>query len=500
METIIEKLSKKCFNNIDLETELFRLYGTEHEFGNEPSNLAFGTVQRMVMETERATRYGHTPRGPRWYLDGYHFEMSTTGCVSIRGATSAYFAEVDYIRENLQGRLIAHDVYGEMVEDPLDLRTIIVDDNGEAYGFHKNFLSRLDPTKPDVFMPLASLLAVHYIYGAGWIDSSGIFHRSQKAHTIESEVSFTTTEARGMVNTRREPHGTIGRMHVPHTDPALNRHEFAVSLGVISGFLQLMEAGVDVSDIVLENSVRAAREVGGDLPENKTLVTLENGKQVYAHSVLRRAAELILDNQERVEFTDEEVRLARLVVKDMDDFDDDPFKLLGRITAISKRGAYLKDRDDGVDLKVINQKLKNWHSLNYDDEQSENPLVLLQRKSETYDPDPLDSKALDADLVQSPYVGGSDRDYARAVLIENIMRGTSVFPPEVVIDWGTFSIPYDMTDGFEDLSDNPKKFEELRSMPDGTMTKIAIYVSVERAYEYHIQHGGNEHLDVMSGV
>jgi proteasome accessory factor A len=162
------------------------------------------------------------------------------------------------------------------------------DSAGNSYGCHENYLvgrhgefSRL----ADVLIPF--LVTRQIICGAGKVlmtPRGAVYCVSQRAEHIWEGVSSATTRSRPIINTRDEPHADaerFRRLHVIVGDSNMSETTTLLKIGTTDLVLRMIEAGVVMRDLTLENAIRAIREVSHDVTGRKT-VKLANGREASA--------------------------------------------------------------------------------------------------------------------------------------------------------------------------------------------------------------------------
>src|SRR6476646_2796796 len=272
-----------------------RLYGVETEFGvtctfHGQRRLSPDEVARYLFR--RVVSWGRSSNvflrnGARLYLDvGSHPEYATAECDSL-------------------AQLVAHDKAGERILEDLlvDAERRLVDEGiggdiylfknntdsaGNSYGCHENYLvaragefSRI----ADVLLPF--LVTRQLICGAGKVlqtPRGAVYCLSQRAEHIWEGVSSATTRSRPIINTRDEPHADAERyrrLHVIVGDSNMNEVTTLLKVGTANIVLRMIEAGVAMRDLTLENPIRAIREVSHDVTGRRR-VRLVNGKECSA--------------------------------------------------------------------------------------------------------------------------------------------------------------------------------------------------------------------------
>ncbi|SHV12921.1 proteasome accessory factor PafA2 [Mycobacteroides abscessus subsp. abscessus] len=129
-------------------------------------------------------------------------------------------------------------------------------------------------------------------------DDAG-FQLSQRADYIEVEVGLETTLKRGIINTRDEPHADADkyrRLHVIIGDANLAETSTFLKVGTTSLVLDLIESGVDLSDLALARPVHAVHVISRD-PSLRATVALADGRELTGLALQRiyldRVAELV---------------------------------------------------------------------------------------------------------------------------------------------------------------------------------------------------------------
>lgn len=170
-----------------------------------------------------------------------------------------------------------------------------VDGKGASYGTHENYLmSRATPFS-SVIAGLSPFFASRQVFtGSGRVgigqsgDESG-FQLSQRADYIEVEVGLETTLKRGIINTRDEPHADADkyrRLHCIIGDANLAEMATYLKVGTTALVLDIIEAGVDLSDLQLARPVTAVHQISHD-PTLRQAVALADGRELTALALQR---------------------------------------------------------------------------------------------------------------------------------------------------------------------------------------------------------------------
>jgi proteasome accessory factor A len=277
-----------------------RIFGIETEFGVtcifeghrrlSPDEVARYLFRRVVSWGRSSNVF--LANGSRLYLDvGSHPEYATGECDDIEQLI-AHDKAGERILEDLardaQSRLQDEGVTGEIF-----LFKNNTDSAGNSYGCHENFLiSRQgDFSKfSDVLIPF--LVSRQLIAGAGKVLTTprgATFCLSQRAEHMWEGVSSATTRSRPIINTRDEPHADAERyrrLHVIVGDSNMSETTTMLKVGATDLVLRMIEAGVVLRDLTLENPIRAIREISHDITGKKT-VRLSNGRELSALDMQR---------------------------------------------------------------------------------------------------------------------------------------------------------------------------------------------------------------------
>ncbi|SHG80700.1 proteasome accessory factor A [Jatrophihabitans endophyticus] len=230
--------------------------------------------------------------GARLYLDvGSHPEYATPECDSLTGLVAH-----DKAGERvLEGLVVDAEkrLHDEGIAGDIYLFKNNTDSAGNSYGCHENYLvgrhgefSRL----ADVLIPF--LVTRQLICGAGKVlqtPRGAVFCVSQRAEHIWEGVSSATTRSRPIINTRDEPHADAERyrrLHVIVGDSNMNESTTLLKVGSADLVLRMIEQGVQFPDLMLENPIRAIREISHDLTGTRP-VRLAAGRGASALQIQR---------------------------------------------------------------------------------------------------------------------------------------------------------------------------------------------------------------------
>jgi proteasome accessory factor A len=272
-----------------------RIFGIENEYGvtctfRGQRRLSPDEVARYLFR--RVVSWGRSSNvflenGARLYLDvGSHPEYATPECDSL----------IDLVTHDKAGERILESLlasaeqrlHEEGIAGQIYLFKNNTDSAGNSYGCHENYLvgrhgefSRL----ADVLIPF--LVTRQILCGAGKVlqtPRGAVYCVSQRAEHIWEGVSSATTRSRPIINTRDEPHADaerFRRLHVIVGDSTMNEVTTLLKVGTTDLVLRMIEAGVVMRDLTLENPIRAIREISHDITCRKR-VKLANSREASA--------------------------------------------------------------------------------------------------------------------------------------------------------------------------------------------------------------------------
>ena len=225
--------------------------------------------------------------GARLYLDvGSHPEYATPECDNLVDLV-AHDKAGERILEGLlidaERRLREEDIAGDIY-----LFKNNTDSAGNSYGCHENYLVPRDQELRRLTDNLTPFLVTRQIIcGAGKVlqtPRGAVYCVSQRAEHIWEGVSSATTRSRPIINTRDEPHADaekFRRLHVIVGDSNMSETTMLLKVGATDLVLRMVEAGVVLRDMTLDNPIRAIREVSHDMT-GRSRVRLANGREMSA--------------------------------------------------------------------------------------------------------------------------------------------------------------------------------------------------------------------------
>jgi len=125
------------------------------------------------------------------------------------------------------------------------------------------------------------------ICGAGKVQQTprgALYSVSQRAEHIWEGVSSATTRSRPIINTRDEPHADaerFRRLHVIVGDSNMSETTTLLKVASTDLVLRMIEAGVVMRDLTMENPIRGIREFAHDMTGRRK-VRLANGREATA--------------------------------------------------------------------------------------------------------------------------------------------------------------------------------------------------------------------------
>ncbi|MFC0863734.1 MULTISPECIES: Pup--protein ligase [Sphaerimonospora] len=287
-----------------------RIFGLENEYGvtctfRGQRRLSPDEVARYLFR--RVVSWGRSSNvflrnGARLYLDvGSHPEYATPECdnvVELVTHDKAGERILEGLLVDAEKRLREEGIAGDIY-----LFKNNTDSAGNSYGCHENYLvgrhgefGRL----ADVLIPY--LVTRQIICGAGKVlqtPRGAVYCVSQRAEHIWEGVSSATTRSRPIINTRDEPHADaerFRRLHVIVGDSNMSESTMLLKVGATDLVLRMIEAGVVMRDLSLENPIRAIREVSHDMTGRRR-VRLANGREASSLEIqqeyLTKAADFV---------------------------------------------------------------------------------------------------------------------------------------------------------------------------------------------------------------
>jgi proteasome accessory factor A len=277
-----------------------RIFGLENEYGvtctfRGQRRLSPDEVARYLFR--RVVHWGRSSNvflenGARLYLDvGSHPEYATPECDKVVDLV-AHDKAGERILESL---LAAAEVrlHEEGISGDVYLFKNNTDSAGNSYGCHENYLV----ARQGEFARMADMLIPFFVSRQIYCGAGKVLHGprgaqfciSQRAEHIWEGVSSATTRSRPIINTRDEPHADaerFRRLHVIVGDSNMNEVTSLLKVGTADLVLRMIEAGIIMRDLTLENPIRAIREISHDITGRRR-VRLANGREASALEIQR---------------------------------------------------------------------------------------------------------------------------------------------------------------------------------------------------------------------
>ena len=221
--------------------------------------------------------------GARLYVDHAHPEYSTPECTNPR----------DIVLWDKAGEQVGLDACrfaSTPGEGDLVLYKNNTDNKGASYGSHENYLMRRSTPFADIVRHLTPFFVSRQVVcgagrvGIGQDGRKDGFQISQRSDYFEVEVGLETTLKRPIINTRDEPHADaerFRRLHVIVGDSNMSETTTLLKVASCDLVLRMIEEGVVMRDLTMENPIRAIREISHD-PTGRRKVRLANGREASA--------------------------------------------------------------------------------------------------------------------------------------------------------------------------------------------------------------------------
>src|SRR3954465_182592 len=370
-----------------------RIFGIETEFGvtcafEGQRKLSPDEVARYLFR--KVVSWGRSSNvflrnGARLYLDvGSHPEYATPECDDVRQLV-VHDRAGERILEGLmvdaERRLHEEGIAGEVF-----LFKNNTDSAGNSYGCHENYLvsrhgefGRLS----DVLIPF--LVTRQLIARARKVPQAprgAVFCLSQRADHIWEGVSSATTRSRPIINTRDEPHADAEkyrRVHVIVGDSNMSEATTMLKIGTTDLVLRMIEAGVVMRDLTLENPIRAIREVSHDLTGRRP-GRLAGGRQASALDIQREYHSRAVEHLQTREPNPQIEQVVDLWGRQLDAVESQDFaKVDTEIDWVIKRKLFQRYQDR-YNMELSDPKISQLDLAYHDIKRGRGVFDLLQRK------------------------------------------------------------------------------------------------------------------------
>lgn len=223
--------------------------------------------------------------GGRFYVDGAHPEYSTPECTNPRDAV---------LFEKAGDTIV--DTCRRVANTQLDKPEQLVlyknnsDGKGNSYGYHENYLiSRSVPFETITKYIVPFLVTRQIFAGAGKVgceerNRDVRYQISQRADFFKVLMDLNTMVKRPIVNTRDEPHADarlFRRFHVIIGDANMSEYTTYLKLGTASLVMSMIENGIDIKRVEIEDPVSAIKEFSYDT-SLKVKVKMADGRYLSA--------------------------------------------------------------------------------------------------------------------------------------------------------------------------------------------------------------------------
>lgn len=414
---VMSELAEQSVKGIDpSQAPTRRIYGLEQEFGTEIGDEVASAMERTLQYFKHAhgveavaSSGAFLSNGARFYRDcGNHWEYAGAEAQSIADAVSSSMGG----EEMLAGAVDKVFASDGQAKNSVRLNTRIIDDKGETWGVHENYLvARGVEITEDNALVLAAHLATRSLFtGAGMIRRNGPragYSIAQKIHDIDETISGATTRNKPLINTRDEPHATgteFRRQHITSGDPCMLPWSAAMKLAGTSLVLRMIEHDVDLSHVILEDPVLAAKLFAQDF-RGRAHAKTEKGEALTALQVQRRLAECAVAFMNVVPVSEEEAIMAEewmRAIEDMERSAHDPRVLASRVDWAAK-WKILRHKAYDEQQRTLDAVLARSIDLQWGDVSRKGLALWLRRTKEL--PDPIKILPVVADRKSTPPPG-----------------------------------------------------------------------------------------------
>jgi proteasome accessory factor A len=371
-----------------------RIFGIENEYGvtctfKGQRRLSPDEVARYLFR--KVVSWGRSSNvflrnGARLYLDvGSHPEYATPECDDV-----VELVTHDKAGERvLEGLLLDAEqrLHDEGIAGEIYLFKNNTDSAGNSYGCHENYLvsragefSRL----ADVLIPF--LVTRQIIVGAGKVTQTprgASYAVSQRAEHIWEGVSSATTRSRPIINTRDEPHADAEkyrRLHVIVGDSNMSETTTMLKVASCDLVLRMIEEGVVMRDLTMENPIRAIREISHDITCRRR-VRLANGREQSAVEMQSEYLQRALQFAKRRGLSPLEEQALAMWEHVMTHLENDPLKLSTEVDWVIKYHMIEAYREKH-DLQLTNPRVALLDLAYHDVTRARSLYYLLERRGQ----------------------------------------------------------------------------------------------------------------------
>ena len=202
--------------------------------------------------------------GARFYQDiGCHPEYATPECDNVLELLTHDKAGeriIERLAVTAERKMRVDGFYGK-----ISVFKNNTDTPGNTYGCHENYLMDRRVSFRQLAAQLIPFFVTRQVFtGAGKFkpaDRGGVrYEITQRAQYIREEISIATTTARGIINTRDEPHADrekYRRLHVIVGDSNMSEFATFLKVGTTAIVLRMIEDNFIRQRLALRNSVKA---------------------------------------------------------------------------------------------------------------------------------------------------------------------------------------------------------------------------------------------------
>jgi hypothetical protein len=282
-----------------------RVYGSETEYGYTlPEGESYLNQLHLVPEGIRHVGQ-FLENGGRLYGDVGFLEYATPECHTLE----------ELVIHELAGEGIVWGAYGDGKSPAVTIhKRTIVPQGTETSGSHENFSTTVDiwsktEESDKNIQALASHFATRTIFtGAGRPTGKGLA-LGQKIGEIEKLSGNGNTTNKALVNTRDEPHSKdseLKRLHVVCGDANISPWVIRMKYGTTSLVLRMLEHGVDLSDLFLDDPVEAAHLVSENVSNLNKPLKMRSKKYMTALDIQEELANRADKLSQRIDLPAEE--------------------------------------------------------------------------------------------------------------------------------------------------------------------------------------------------
>ncbi len=309
--------------------------------------------------------------GGRLYVDGAHPEYSTPECTNPREAVAFERAGERILAQCLEQMTRVRG------REQCVLYKNNSDGKGNSYGYHENYLlSRAVPFERIVRCLTPFLVTRPIFAGSGKVGAENQagpadYQISQRADFFECLVDLNTMVKRPIINTRDEPHADHAkyrRLHVIVGDANMAELSTYLKVGTMSIVLDLVEAGIDIPDIELDDPVRQFKQVSRDLTMKESL-KLNNGRAMSAIAIQRAYLKAAMDFYACHELSQVTKDILVRWEEVLDKLEQDPRLLVRELDWVAKRHmmeSYMERKGCGWDDSRVRLMDLQYHDVRPD--------------------------------------------------------------------------------------------------------------------------------------